>query len=394
MSEDKSDLEERLFKLMKEYQQPVSGFNYWLVGITGGLVLLAGAAFLGYQLKPSPQIQPTPTIEEIAVVPTDTPFPTFTPEPTPTYTPEPSPTPTRVLPTPTDTPIPTATPTLTFTPTQTPLFDEIVFSSDDNYETPEKEGGIYIMKSDGSNVKRFDPLGGSYESPQWFPDHRRILFVFHDGQGHYNIYSMKRDGTDVWKLTDEVEARYPSLSPDGNKIVFVSNPQLKGVSNMIYLMDADGSNKTLLAQNLPCNEYPSWSPDGKRIACVSADPYGNWDLYVTGLNGDNQKQLINDFSFVYGPSWYPDGSKIIFTGHSGSDQNSEIYMINADGTNLIKLTNDSAIDLDPSFSHDGNKIIFSSTKGKFFDIYIMNADGSNVTRLTHASNTSYKDPSW
>lgn len=79
MSEDKSDLERRLFDLMREYEKPVSGFwDRWRYGLLG----LAAASLFAVGVIVGPRIftqtptstaylpQPTPTLESVIESPT------------------------------------------------------------------------------------------------------------------------------------------------------------------------------------------------------------------------------------------------------------------------------------------------------------------------------------
>ncbi len=81
------------------------------------------------------------------------------------------------------------------------------------------------------------------------------------------IYLMNGDGTNVRRITNNKFAdNFPTLSPDGSKIVFDSN-RLRTEAEPIntshlFLMNTDGTEQTLLARG----GSPTWSPDGKKIA--------------------------------------------------------------------------------------------------------------------------------
>lgn len=51
----------------------------------------------------------------------------------------------------------------------------------------------------------------------------------------------------------------PSWSPDGSKIVFMSD---RDGNHEIYSMNADGSGQTRLTNSPGRDEFPAWSPDG------------------------------------------------------------------------------------------------------------------------------------
>ena len=142
----------------------------------------------------------------------------------------------------------------------------------------------------------------------------------------------------------------------------------------IYVMDADGGNQQNLTNNPSDDRYPSWSPDGKRIAFVSdrdghvMDGRRTDEIYVMDANGGNPQNLTNDPNDEWSPSWSPDGKRIAFA----SDREEplryfDIYVMDADGQNQQRLTNDPRDDRDPSWSPDGERIIFSARRDGHFE---------------------------
>src|SRR5450759_2501090 len=106
---------------------------------------------------------------------------------------------------------------------------------------------------------------------------------------------MNVDGTNPVRITNNAAYDvYPTWTPDGNKIVFVSN---RDGSNNIYLMNDDGTNPVRLTNNPLPDEQPScWSPDGTRIAFASAafgSAFGidGYEIYTMNLDGSNQTRL-------------------------------------------------------------------------------------------------------
>ena len=58
------------------------------------------------------------------------------------------------------------------------------------------------------------------------------------------------------------DVEYLAYSPDGSQIAFVSE---RGDNDVIYVMNADGSNPIRLTQNYRDIDYLAWSSDGSEI---------------------------------------------------------------------------------------------------------------------------------
>jgi Tol biopolymer transport system component len=277
---------------------------------------------------------------------------------------------------------------------------KIAFSSQrdgDYYE-------IYVMDADGSNPTRLTNNASLDSYPSWSPDGTKIAFVSgRDTGGAFQIYVMDADGSGLIRLSNGIgEDAHPSWSPDGTKIAFAST---KHGAYEIYVMDADGSNPTRLTNNPGWDDtFPSWSPDGTKIAFgkegATLARYAKMEIYVMDADGSNPTKLTNkdaaaqDASSDTQPSWSPDGTKIAFA--SNRDGNFEIYVMNADGSNQTNLSNNNnATDAHPSWSPDGTKIAFFSARhgGGAFQIYVMDADGSGQKNISNNLANDYF-PDW
>ena len=209
------------------------------------------------------------------------------------------------------------------------------------------------------------------------------------------IYVMDADGKNRTQLTDDPTGdRHPSWSPDGQRIAVDSYRD-----GAIYVMDADGKNRTRLTNGW----FPSWSPDGQRIAVASdRDGEGYGAIYVMDADGKNQTQLTDHTVDDEAPSWSPDGQRIAVARLRRSDETqdgwrvtSAIYVMDADGKNQTQLTDYTVTVWNPSWSPDGQRIAVDSPSPHdgYWEIYVMDADGKNRTRLTDHPATD-RHPSW
>ncbi len=195
----------------------------------------------------------------------------------------------------------------------------------------------------------------------------------------YNIYVMNADGTDRLRLTDRGDNWFPSFSPDGAQIAFVSN---RDGNRDIYLINPDGSNLVRLTTNVGASYQPAWSPDGKRIAFTTHNGK-NPEIYAIDLDGQNLVNLSSNPSSDERPTWSPDGKFIAFA--SGRDYPDEalmdqVYVMAADGTKQTRLTNFSSQATFPSWSPNGQSIAFS-LYGANAGLYLMQPNGSNPTHI-------------
>ena len=160
-------------------------------------------------------------------------------------------------------------------------------------------------------------------------------------------------------------------------------------------MNADGTSQTRLTNNIDHDMYPSWSPDGTKIAFVTEREHSvSWtqQIYIMNADGTSQTNISNNYNFDSFPNWSPDGTKIAFT--SKRDGNNEIYIMNADGTSQTRITNSIDNDIFPDWSPDGTKIAIAGDTGQSYsDIYVMNTDGSARTNISHNS-YSYSKSDW
>jgi len=290
--------------------------------------------------------------------------------PTLILTPEGSTTPGR-----SKTPIPTLLPLSTLTETKAPPSGQIAFTC-----TRDGYNQLCLMNADSSNLVRLTTKRANDYYPSVSPDGQHIIFVSNQST-RFEIYTVNLEGGNETRLTLDIgNLTAPEISPDGQWITFAA--KVDG--------ERDGSNPHRLT-NAAWNEIdPVWSPDGSQISFAAARG-GYVEIFAMNPDGTDIRQISRDIRRIGGRhSWSPDGKTIVF--YAGVKGDRDIYLVNVQTGESSRLT-EGGNNTGPCFSSDGEWITFSSSRDGDHEIYIMRVDGSDLTLLTFNDDDDWQ-PRW
>ena len=136
---------------------------------------------------------------------------------------------------------------------------------------------LYVMDSDGRNVRRLTDQPGYDGGPFFSPDGQRICWRrFSKDGATAEIYTMRVDGSDVRRLTDLGKMSWaPFFHPSGDYLIFTTN--VHGFANFeLYLVRADGEGELVrVTEAEGFDGLPVFLPDGERISWTSNRAAGN-----------------------------------------------------------------------------------------------------------------------
>lgn len=198
-------------------------------------------------------------------------------------------------------------------------------------------------------------------------------------------------------VPDEGNSRRPSrvsaanlienvgLSPKGERALFAARgdiftaPIEKGPTR--NLTDSSGAH----------DKWPSWSPDGSQIAFIS-DKSGEEEIYLIPQDGSKPAEQITKggSAMRYAPEWAPDGKRIAF-----SDKDGKLYVLTLADRKIVEVADSSRGQIrDYTWSPRGNFLAFTMpNQNQFASVFVWSANDSQLRRVTDDYFNSY-NPAW
>jgi Tol biopolymer transport system component len=169
---------------------------------------------------------------------------------------------------------------------------------------------LYVIRPDGSELTRLLEFAyivhsniGDFDlphnTPSWSPDSQWLAILTGVEQPDITLVNIKNGETRMIAANPALDI-YPTWSPDGSRLAFVSDRE---GNREIYLISPDGTGIVNLTNNPAYDSNPVWSPSGRHIAFLS-NREGRLALYVMDAGGGNPTK-IGENSVISQPVWFP-----------------------------------------------------------------------------------------
>ena len=203
------------------------------------------------------------------------------------------------------------------------------------------------------------------------------------------IYLINSDGSDERFIA---EGQDPEISPTGTRIAYVRGFE-------VFVNNLEGTNEQQFSF-LPADFAfaPSWSPDEQSLViwepsaanAISGERIQFQNIHRVDLNFFFVEPITQDTAFQQDPDWSPDGSKILLTSSEFRESTFNIFTMNPDGSEITQLTDNDFSLFDAVWSPDGTQIAYSNGS----DLFLMEADGTNPRSITATLIERELSPTW
>jgi len=291
---------------------------------------------------------------------------------------------------------------------------------------------IYLATNDGKESVQMTTGPFSSISPRWSPDGK--LFAFRsDRSGHNNIWVMRSNGGEAWRITDVDDVGGFKWSPKGDSIAFTApphnnstatsdfKPTIFGIEKaggyQLWVVPIDGSHNIQAAQQLTSEAYHvsanlygnsgilgdiDWSPDGEEIAFTHMPngEFNAWttaDIAVVKIKTGAVRNLATTGASEMAPMYSPDGSQIAYLASDDPPSWGQDYVIR-----IVPAAGGKARDLSPTFSREpvllgwsasGRDVLVSESRHTTAAMYALPVAGGSPRTIT-SSGLAGGDGDW
>ncbi len=257
---------------------------------------------------------------------------------------------------------------------------------------------IYLVDSDGENMRRITNNGTISKSPAWHPSGEKLAYVQSVDWEPHQIFELDfRTGRErVLDPGRDGQQATPAYHPNGRELAF----GLMGYNRTgLFSYDVERNCCLTHIQGGRWEDIaPSYSPDGSRLA-FNSNRLGTHipQVYVVSSRG-GQADLISPYvpsspGYYTSPDWSPTGDRVAFHGRIARYGRYQILVaeVESRSARVLRLTAEGNNE-DPSWAPDGRHLVFSGERSYGFGLFVVDASTGRIRPLV--SNIRSNVPEW
>ncbi len=205
---------------------------------------------------------------------------------------------------------------------------------------------------------------------------RKITYVSDDNpSGYFQVFIINEDGTGKKQLTDmSTHCYFPSLSHDGNKVIFNTD------DGRIFYIDNINNEQPDDPYYFFAGEHAKFALDDRTIF-FNSDFEGVLTIYAMEI-GESEPYLVSDLGYSNQQVLSKDNSKIVFSAfyQGGKD----VILIDFNDTtdnNIYQISNNNDANLLPDISYDNMLVTWAAFDNNLQGSIMLLKDG-NVSKLS------------
>jgi Tol biopolymer transport system component/DNA-binding winged helix-turn-helix (wHTH) protein len=235
------------------------------------------------------------------------------------------------------------------------------------------------------------PANVSYYGGGFTPDSSQLYYDTWDHAdltGKCILYQVPVLGDTPRRVMDNVAGPI-SFSPDGTRFIFSRRYADPPRTSLVSVNALDGSDEQIIASSPAEDDFrsPNWSPDGSRIVYISnaKTPDGvKWSVAEITPAGEKRTILGPTRQRLWGAMWLGDGSTILLSASAPDTKLGQLFTIAYPSGEMTRLTNDLNYYSGLSATADGKKVVV--TQGlRTNDIWVSSLANPRPTKITAGS---------
>jgi len=273
----------------------------------------------------------------------------------------------------------------------------LTFSPDGTELIYSMGGSLWRQKTGSADARELTHARGYDYQPDWSPDGRRVVFVRYQHDA-LELWQLDLQSGSETALTHNAAVNVePRWSPDGKRIAYVSTAGTGHFDLYVATIDTGrlAAPQRLVGErrsSVPRYYYsafdhainPSWTPDGKRIVFVSNREvaYGTGAIWSVAVDAPTDLKEIyrEETAWRTQPQVAADGKRILFSSFHGRQWH-QLWLTTIDGAAPLPLTFGDFDRTGARFSADASRVGYISNETGNTSAWVQTLVGGARTRV-------------